>query len=169
MMSILRYCYIADDNTSYAMADDINGVIASLEKGSKALLAWFENNLLKCIGGKYNLLVSSFDALSIKVSEYDIKNSDCEKFLGVQFDNKLTFEKHIPAICRKANIKTYALTGMVPYMDLSKRRMVMNVFFNSLFKYYLLTWMCHNHTTNRKINRVHERCLHLISNDKLKF
>ena len=158
-MSILRYRYIADDNTSYAMADDINGVIASLEKGSKALLAWFENNLLKCIGGKYNLLVSSIDTLSIKVSEYDIKNSDCEKLLGVQFDNKLTFEKHIPAISRKANIKTYALTG----------RMVKNVFFNSLFKYCLLTWMCLNHPTNRKINRVHERCLRLISNDKLKF
>ena len=26
--------------------------------------------------------------------------------------------------------------------------------------------MCHNHTKNSKINRVHERCLHLIYNDK---
>ena len=168
-MSILRYCCITDDNTPYVIADDINGVIASLEKGSKALLTWFENNLLKCIGDKCNLLVSAIDAVSITVSEYDIKNSDCEKLLGVQFDNKLTFEKHIPDICRKASRKTYALTGMAPYMDLSKRRMVMNAFFNLLFKYCLLIWMRHNHTTNRKINRVHERCLRVISNDKLIF
>ena len=134
----MRYCYIADDNTPYVIADDINGVMASLEKGSKALLAWFENNFLKCIGDKCNLLVSSTDAVSIKVSEYDIKNSDCEKLLDVQFDNKLTFEKHIPAICRKASRKPYALAGMAPYMNSSKRRMVMNVFFNSLFKYCLL-------------------------------
>ena len=32
---------------SYVFADDINGVMASLEKASKALFEWFENNLLK--------------------------------------------------------------------------------------------------------------------------
>ena len=32
---------------SYVTVDDINGVMASLEKASKALFEWFENNLLK--------------------------------------------------------------------------------------------------------------------------
>ena len=36
-----------DDNTSYVIADNINGVIASLEKVSKTLFECFENNLLK--------------------------------------------------------------------------------------------------------------------------
>ena len=49
----------ADDDTPYVIADDINGIITSLEKASKAL-----------------------------------------------FDNKLTFEKHITDICRKASRKT---------------------------------------------------------------
>ena len=65
-----------DDNTPNVIANDINGVIVSLEKGSKTLLTWFENNLLKCIGDKCNSLVSFIDAVSITVSEYDIKNSD---------------------------------------------------------------------------------------------
>ena len=85
--------------------------------------------------------------------------------LGVKFDNKLTFEKHITDICRKASRKTYALARIVPYMDLSKRRMVMNAFFNSQFNYCPLIWMCHNRMTNRKINRLHERCLRIIYND----
>ena len=34
----------ADDNTPYVIADDINGVITSLEQTSKALFEWFENN-----------------------------------------------------------------------------------------------------------------------------
>ena len=51
-------------------------------------------------------------------------------------------------------------------MDLSKRRMVINAFFNSQFNYCPLTWMCHKRTTNRKINRLHERCLRIICNDK---
>ena len=156
----------ADDNTPYVIADDINGVITSLEQTSKALFEWFENNLLKSNADKCNLLVSSSDAVNLRVSEYDIKNSECEKLLGVKFDNKLTFEKHITDICRKASRTIYALARITPYMDLSKRRMVMNAFFNSQFNYCPLIWMCHNRKTNRKINRLHERCLRITYNDK---
>ena len=35
------------------------------------------------------------------------KNSKCEKFVVVEFDSKLTFEKYIINICRKASRKTY--------------------------------------------------------------
>ena len=115
---------------------------------------------------KRDLLVSSSNAVSLRVSQYDIKNSECEKLLGVKFDTKLTFEKHINDICRKASRKIYALARITPYMDISKRRMVMNAFFNSQFNYCLLIWMSHNRTTNRKINRLHERCLRMIYNDK---
>ena len=48
-------------------------VITSLEKASKVLFEWFENNLLKGNAGKCHLLVSSSDAVNLRVSEYDIK------------------------------------------------------------------------------------------------
>ena len=86
--------------------------------------------------------------------------------LGVKLDNKLTFEKHIIDIYRKASRKTYALARIAPCMDLSKQFMVMNAFFNLQFNYCPLIWMCHNRTTIRKINRLHERCLRIIYNDK---
>ena len=41
----------------------------------------------------------------------------------------------------------------------------MNSFFTSLFNYCPLAWMCHNPTINNKINRLHERCLHIAYND----
>ena len=84
------------------------------------MFEWFENNLLKSNADKCHLLVSSSDAVNLRVSEYDIQNSECEKLLGVKFDNKLTFEKHITDICRKASRKIYALARIAPYMDLSK-------------------------------------------------
>ena len=83
----------ADDNTPYVIAGDINGVIASLENASKVLFEWFENNLLKGNVAKCHLLVSSSDAVNLRVREYEIKNSEYEKFLGVKFDSKLKFEK----------------------------------------------------------------------------
>ena len=55
----------ADDNTPYVVADDINGTTKSLEKASKVLFGWFENNLLKDNAEKCHLLVSSSDAVNL--------------------------------------------------------------------------------------------------------
>ena len=84
------------------------------------MFVWFENNLLKSNADKCHLLVSSNDVINLRGSEYDIKNSEYEKLLGVKFDNKLTFEKHITDICRKTSRKTYALAIIALDMDLSK-------------------------------------------------
>ena len=71
------------------------------------MFEWFEINLLKSNADKCNLLVSSVEAVNLRVSEYGIKNSKYEKFLGAKFNNKLTSEKHITDTCRKAGRKTY--------------------------------------------------------------
>ena len=42
----------------------------------------------------------------------------------------------------------------------------MNSFFKTQFNYCSLIWMCHSRENNRKINRLHERCLRNIYNDK---
>ena len=44
--------------------------------------------------------------------------------------------------------------------------MLLNAFFKSQFNYCPLVWMCHSRALNNKINRLHERCLRIIYNDK---
>ena len=51
-------------------------------------------------------------------------------------------------------------------MGLSKRKLLINVFFTSQFGYCPLIWMCHNRSNNRTINIFQERCLRIIYNDK---
>ena len=51
-------------------------------------------------------------------------------------------------------------------MDFNKRRLLINAFFSSRFNYCPLIWMCHNRVLNNRINRLHERCLQIIYNDK---
>ena len=41
----------------------------------------------------------------------------------------------------------------------------MDAFFESQFSCYPLSWIFHSRTLNNKINRLHERCLHIIYND----
>ena len=42
----------------------------------------------------------------------------------------------------------------------------MNSFFALQFRYCPLTWMCHSRTVDNKINKLHERCLRIVYNDK---
>ena len=51
-------------------------------------------------------------------------------------------------------------------MDLSDRCILMSAFLNCQFNYCPLVWKCHNGTTNRKLNRLHKICLHIIYNNK---
>ena len=39
--------HYVNDNTSYATANDIDSLIASLEETSKSLFTWFDNNFMK--------------------------------------------------------------------------------------------------------------------------
>ena len=94
-----------------------------------------------------------------------IRNSNSKKLLGVTFDNKLKLEKHIITICQRANRKLNALARLTPYMELRKRRIHMDAFFNSQFNYCPIIWMCRSRALN-KINRLHERCLRIIYNSK---
>ena len=125
-----------------------------LRKTFKVLFEWFKNNLI-------NVIYYQFceDAI-VRVNEYDVRKSESEKLLGIKFETKLTFENHMRDICNKASQKICALARVTPYVDLFKKRILMNAFFNSRFNY----WMRHNRTTNRKVNRLHERCLRIIYN-----
>ena len=59
-----------------------------------------------------------------------------------------------------------ALARVTNYMELPKRRILMNAFFKVQFNYCPVVWMFHNRSLNNKINRLHERCLRIIYNDK---
>ena len=64
------------------------------------------------------------------------------------------------------NFNMNSLSKIVPYMDIPRRKILMNAFFRSQFNYCPLIWMCCNRSLNHKINRLHERCLRIIYSDK---
>ena len=68
-------------------------------------------------------------------------------------DNKLSFDYHLSEIRKTASRKLYALDRVTLYMNLSKRKILMNAFFNLQFSYCPLVWMCHSRIINKKIKR----------------
>ena len=87
------------------------------------------------------------------IENKEIQSSKCEKLLGVKLDYKLNFDSHIHDICKKAGQKLNAISRIISYMNLSKRRLLVNAFCYSQFNYCQLIWMCHSRSNNNKINR----------------
>ena len=156
----------ADDNTPYVSANKPQEVIKKLEKISTVLLTWFKNNGMKANADKCHLLISLTDNLETSIGGEIIKSSANEKLLGVTIDNNLNFEKHINNICDKASQKLNALARVSSYMDLHKRKLIMKAFIHSQFGYCPLVWMNHSRTLNNRINRIQERALRVVYNDK---
>ena len=156
----------ADDTTPYAVSDNIDDLISSLERSSKDLLKWLDDDVMKSHPDKCHLLASSCEKIKIEIGDFEIENSKCEKLLGVHFDNRLTFDYHILGLCKKASKKINALARISQYINLSKRKILMNPFFDLQFKYCSLIWISHSRTNKSKIDRLHERYLRIIYNDK---
>ena len=155
----------ADDNTPYVTCETMESLIESLKKIAEEIFKWFKNNEMQANADKCHVLISTDQKLHVNIGTLQIENSKCEKLLGVNIDSKLGFEKHLNIIGGKARAKISALGRLAPFMNIEKRKMIMNAFFNSQFSYCPLTWMFHKRLINNKINRLHERCLCIVYND----
>lgn len=113
--------------------------------------------------GKCHFLLSTQD-VKIQTTSITISCSRLQQLLGIVFDNKLKFDKHIN-VCQKANRK--CTSRVTSDMELPKRRILMNTFFKVQFYYCPAVWIFYSRSLNNRINRLHEHCLRIIYNDKL--
>ena len=114
---------------------------------------------------KCHLVISNNEKVSMKTDNIELENTSSEKLLGIIIDSKLNFKEHLEGIIKKASRKVKVLSRITPYMNLTKRKLLMNSFFTSHFHYCPIVWMCHHRTINNKINRLHEKCLRIVYND----
>ena len=166
IMNKTDFASYAGDNTPYRTANTIDEVIQSLEHDSMMLFQWFSDNQMKANLSKCHLLVNKKNEVTIRIGDTKIKNNEYEKLLGIKVDGKLNFNDDLNDIIRKASRKVNALSRVMPYMNLSKKKKLVSSFFNSQFNYCPLIWMFHSRIINNKINRLHERCLRLLYGDK---
>ena len=141
----------ADDNTPCTVNENAGEVIWTLEQISKPLLLWLTDNKMNLNPDKCHSILIRKGERRINVRNVAIKNSRNEKLLGVFFKEKATFGYHIENMCIKVRRKLQALARGAPYMDLSKRKYLVNAFLNSQFSYCTLVWMCHSRALNNKV------------------
>ena len=79
--------------------------------------------------------------MHVNLGTAQIRNSQYEKLLGVTADTKLSY---MELIYGKANAKLKALVKIIPFMNLEKKKILMNAFFNVKFSYCPQSWMFHS-------------------------
>jgi len=94
------------------------------------------------------------------IGKSTIKESECEKLLGIAFDKTLSFTKHVQDLCKKAHQKLHALVRLS-----IKLQLLMDEFITSQFSYCPLVWIFHDRRANAKLNKVFERALRFTCND----
>ena len=156
----------AVDTTHSVVANNTADGIKNLTSITQKFFTLFANNQMKVNHDKCHLLLSTQEEAIIQIANTTIKCSKSKKLLGIVLDNKLKFEKHVENICQKASKKLNGLARVTNYMELPKSRILMNAFFKAQFNYCPAVWKFHNRSLNNKINRLHERCLRIIYNDK---
>ena len=89
-----------------------------------------------------------------------------QKLFGVHIDYKLKIDTHIESLCKKVGKKLHALAQIIKYMSTNQAQLLMRSFIMPHFSYCPLIWMCHSRKINTQINKLHERALRLVYNDK---
>ena len=74
----------------YDSGNSIDEVISSLQESAEKLFQWFSHNQMKGNTDKCHLINSTVEPIEIRVGESLIKNSTCEKLLGVKLITNLT-------------------------------------------------------------------------------
>ena len=129
--------------TNYLCRNNIADVIKALEEIGENLVNWFSNNEMKLNTDKCHLLLNSQEPNTLKIGDLHIYNSLSE-LLGITFDCKLKFNKHIEDICQKASQTLNALAILTPHIGTTKKHIFMNPFFKPRFNYYPIVWRCSN-------------------------
>ena len=152
----------ADNTTIYLVSEKKESVIGALETSSSLLFGWFINNFMKANIDKSHLITSYTEA----TTAVPIDSSKTEVLLGITIDHELKFDDHVNRLCTKASLKLNALACIAPFMNVSKKRIIMKSFIESQFGFCPLIWMFHSRGLNNKINCIHERALRITYNDK---
>ena len=160
-LDIVNY---ADDTTQYVSGVDFATVLESIERCAFTMFDWFKVNYMKANSDKSHLLLSTNGKFSANINGDIIENDENVELLGITIDSNFSF--HMNSLCTKACQKLSALTRISNYMNIDQRRRVMKAFISSHFGYCPLVWMFCSRSFDNRINRIHEKALRIVYNDR---
>ena len=102
------------------------------------------------------------DSYPLDINDLTINSENSVKLLGVEIDNKLSFELHISTLCNKASNQLNAIERIQKFMGFKEKEVLLNSFVYSSFNYCPPVWHFCSTKSLYKIEKIQERALRLL-------
>ena len=124
--NLKNYAY---DNTLSASVFDLENLRKTLSTASKKGINWFHRNFMQANPHKFKCIFLGPDRKSVNTTlefqNVPIKSQPYAELLGVTFDDRLSFDKHVSNIAKKAGRQLNALKRIGAFLT---ERALLNVF-----------------------------------------
>ena len=156
-----------DDNILYAFESNMAEVKDKLSQDLPKVSEWFTESFMILKPDKCHYMCLGKDAVNdlLRFCDEKLKSSELETVLGIEMDQKLTFNCHVKTLCSKVAKKLSALQRIANIFDEEKRNLLFNAIIKSQFSYRPLVWMFCSRGSNNLINNIHERALRATFDD----
>lgn len=163
-LTCTEMCNYADDNTIYTSASSINTVKSQLLVDTMILLDWFSSNHMVLNLDKCQFICFGIPHLnvSLEISNLVLHCQNHVTLLGINIDQKLSFDKHIKSLCKRASSYINIISRLTFYLNFDQTKSLMNAYFLSQFSYCPLVWMFCPRTSLNRVNSLHERSLRIL-------
>ena len=147
---------------SYYLGKGQEKVITELEKSSRTIFKWFENNGMKANPESVTCLRAEAKALLPILGKTKFLMQKQGNSWGITFDNQLIFNNRISNLYKTAINKLHVLPRVAPYMNQGRKRVLFSSYFSSQFFYSPLLCIGTSRSLNNKIinymNKPEELC-----------
>ena len=157
----------ADDNCISFVGSSINIITDTLNKEMFSLMEWFRKNPRSQIF--QTMLVKSNNTkdaeLNVTADNISLPSSDTMNVLGIDIDDRLTFDGHVSNMCIKAGRQLNALQRLKGSLDQDSHMAIYKSFIMSNFDYCPLVWMFTSKTSLSKLENIQKRVLRFVVDD----
>ena len=161
----------ADDNTISAVSQTISDLTHLLAFKSNLAIDWFRWSSMIVNPDKFKAIVltkarQDTSGTSINLRDHCITSEESVSLLGITIDCRLSFDKHVSTLCRKAASQLSALKRLRSFIENEKtRRILVQAFVLSNFNYCPLVWYFTTTNQLQKVEKIQQRALRFITND----
>ena len=139
----------ADDNIITAAERTIENRISTLRTASQAAIECFKLNKIIVNPEKFQAIVvkknaKMKDSYPSNINDVTINSENGVKLLGVEIDNRLSFDQHISTVCNKASNQLNGIGRIQKFMGFKEKEVLLNSFVYSSCNYFLLVWHFHS-------------------------
>ncbi|XP_044182055.1 uncharacterized protein LOC122962870 [Acropora millepora] len=162
---------VTDDTQIFSSSYDANELVVKLNSDLARVRNWLIENKLQMhpsksklmfIGSSYNLKIKNTEQ-PVVVNNTPVSRTDTHKCLGVQIDEKLSWDSHIDMICRKTSAGIGAMRRIKPFAPVDTLEKVYKSLVQLYFEYCSPLWDNCGKLLKDKLQRFQSRAARVLT------